>query len=64
MSGDGIHAIGAFVAAIVGLAVVAVLVSNNANTSNVLTSGGTALSNIIQAAVAPVNNNSNNGVTL
>jgi len=63
VSSDAIHALGAIVAAIIGLAVVAVLVSNNANTSGVLTSSGTALSNIITAAVSPVNGNSNNGIT-
>lgn len=40
--------------AIVGLAVVAVLVSNNANTSNVITATAGGLSKAITAAVAPV----------
>jgi hypothetical protein len=48
------HAVGAGVAAAFGLAIVAVLVSKNAQTGTVLTSGGTALSSIIQAAVSPV----------
>jgi hypothetical protein len=38
----------------VGLALTAVLVSKNANTSSVITSAGTAISNIIGAAVKPV----------
>jgi hypothetical protein len=46
--------IGSALAAIIGLAIVAVLVSQNAQTGNVLTSGGTALSSVIQAAVSPV----------
>ena len=44
----------AIVAGIIGLAIVAVVVSKNANTGTVLTSGGTALSSIITAAVSPV----------
>lgn len=40
--------------AIVGLAIIAVLVSNNANTSNVIASGGSAFSNALAAAVSPV----------
>jgi hypothetical protein len=40
--------------AIVGVAIIATLVSNNANTSGVLTAGGTALGTAIQAATAPV----------
>lgn len=49
----------AVVTGIIGLAMVAVIVSQNAQTSTVLTSGGTALSSIIGAAVAPVSNTSN-----
>lgn len=41
-------------AAIVGLATIAVLVSKQANTSSVLTSGGTAFSSILKAAVSPI----------
>lgn len=44
----------ALVTGIIGLAMVAVIVSQKANTQNVLSSGGTALSSIIGAAVAPV----------
>lgn len=40
--------------AVVGLAVVAVLVSTNANTSNVITAGATGFSNILKATLAPV----------
>lgn len=40
--------------AIIGLAVIAVLVSNHANTGNVLSSGGNAFASILKAATAPV----------
>lgn len=40
--------------AIVGLAIIATLVSNKANTSNVLRSAGGAFSGAIGAAVSPV----------
>jgi PRD1 phage membrane DNA delivery len=40
--------------AIVGLAVIAVLVSKQAQTGSVLTAGGNAFSSVIKAAVAPV----------
>ena len=39
---------------IIGLAIVAVIVSQRANTANVLTAGGNAFSGLIKAAVAPV----------
>jgi hypothetical protein len=42
------------ITSIIGLAMVAVLVSNQAQTGNVLTSGGNALKSIIGAAVQPV----------
>jgi PRD1 phage membrane DNA delivery len=40
--------------AIVGVAMIAVLVSKNANTANVLTSGGQALATGISAATGPI----------
>lgn len=40
--------------AIVGLAIIATLVSKRANTANVLTAGGNAFSNSLLAATAPV----------
>ena len=49
--GDGI--IGVLVA-VVGLAIVAVVVSKNANTASVVTSAGNAFSSIIAAATGPV----------
>lgn len=40
--------------ALVGLALVATIFSKNANTSGVITAGGSALAQDIQAAVSPV----------
>lgn len=40
--------------AVVGLAVIATIVGKNSNTSNVITSAGSALARNITAAVAPV----------
>ena len=42
------------VAGVIGLAIVAVLVSKNAQTSSVLTGAGTALSGVISSAVSPL----------
>lgn len=42
------------IAAVIGLATISVLFGKNSQTSNVISSGGTALSGVIQAAVAPV----------
>jgi hypothetical protein len=44
--------------AIVGVALVATLVSNNANTAGVLTSGGNAFSTSLGAALSPVSGGS------
>ena len=49
--GDQITAI---LVAIVGVAIVAVIVSNRANTANVITSASGALANAIGTAVSPV----------
>jgi len=40
--------------AIVGVAIIAVLVSQKANTSQVIGAGGTAFTNALEAAVSPV----------
>lgn len=45
---------------IIGLAVVAVLMSQKAQTSSVISSAGTALSSVIGAAVAPISNSQSN----
>jgi PRD1 phage membrane DNA delivery len=47
--------------AIVGLAIIAVLVSNNANTSGVITAGSKGFAADIAAAVAPVTSGSSFG---
>lgn len=44
--------------AIVGVAILAVLVSKNANTSGVITSAGNAFSEALNAATAPIVGNS------
>ena len=48
----------AVIGSIIGLAVLAVIVSQKANTSAVISSAGSALSGIIGAAVAPVSGGS------
>jgi PRD1 phage membrane DNA delivery len=40
--------------AIIGVAIIAVLVSKSAQTANVVSAGGTALSNVLGAALSPV----------
>lgn len=40
--------------AVIGLAIVAVLVSQRANTANVISAGGNAFSRVIASAVSPV----------
>jgi hypothetical protein len=44
--------------AIIGLAIIAVLVSNKSNTSGVFAAAGGAFSNAVSAAVSPVTGNS------
>lgn len=50
----------AVVSGVIGLAIVAVLVSQNAQTSTVVQGVGTALSSVIGAAVAPVSGSQTN----
>lgn len=40
--------------AVIGVAIIAVLVSKSAQTANVVSAGGTALSNVLGAALSPV----------
>lgn len=47
-------AISTTVASIIGLAIVAVLVSNRANTAKVIGASGSSLASVIGAAVSPV----------
>lgn len=46
--------IGVIATGIIGLAIIAVLVSRNADTSNVIKSAGSAFSGALGAAVSPV----------
>lgn len=55
-------ALAASAAAIVGLALVAVLVSRNAQTPQVITSAGTAFSGVLRAATGPVTGGFGNGI--
>lgn len=50
---SGLGVLAAIVAGLVGLAIVAVIVGAQAQTSSVLQAGGTALAGVIKAAVAP-----------
>lgn len=49
-----ITSIVAVLTAIIGVAIIAVLVSRNADTANVLGAGGNAFANILKTAVSPV----------
>ncbi len=40
--------------AVIGVAIVAVLVSNNAQTGNIITKSTTGFSNVLKAAISPV----------
>jgi PRD1 phage membrane DNA delivery len=48
------------IAGVIGLAMVAVLVSSKANTSTVLKGAGSALSSVISSAVSPITGSSTN----
>jgi uncharacterized protein YejL (UPF0352 family) len=54
MGDKAITGIVAVIMAIIGIAIVAVLVSKQAQTSSVLTAGGNAFSNILKTALSPV----------
>lgn len=49
---------------VIGLAIVAVLVSQKAQTGNVIAASGNAFASILGAAVAPVTGNSFGGLSL
>lgn len=51
---NAVSAILAIVSGVITLAIISVLVSRNAKTGDVIGSAGTALSNVINAAVKPV----------
>jgi hypothetical protein len=61
MGREFIASIVTVITAIVGLAIVATLVSNNAQTGNVISQGGNAVSKMLQAAEAPVSGGSSMG---
>lgn len=52
--GKGFSEIMTVLTAVIGLAIIAVVLSKKADTANVLTSGGKAFSDIISAAVKPI----------
>lgn len=54
MNDHTITAIVSVLVAITGLAIIAVIVSQNSNTTGVFTAGGGAVSNALCAALAPV----------
>lgn len=61
MENNLINGVVSILAAIVGVAVIAVLVSNKAQTGSILTAGGNAFSTAIQAAVSPITGGSGFG---
>lgn len=61
MGKEVLDTITGIVTAIVGLAILAVLVSKNANTSGVIQASGSALASDLQAAEAPVTGSSGLG---
>lgn len=58
--GDFTPALVAVIASIIGLAIVAVVVSKNAQTSSVIQAGASGLASIIGAAVSPVSGSTGN----
>ena len=54
MSDQLISSVVTVLTAIVGVAIIAVLVSNKAQTGSILTAGGNAFSTSLEAAVSPV----------
>lgn len=57
MGKGAIEALVSVVSLVIGVAIVAVVVSKNSGTAGVIQAGGTALKDIIGAAVAPVSAN-------
>jgi uncharacterized membrane protein (Fun14 family) len=54
MGSEAIQAVVGIVTAIIGLAILSVLVSTKANTAGVITASGSALASDINAAVSPI----------
>lgn len=57
MGDQAITGIIAILTAIIGVAIIAVLVSGQSQTAGVLTAGGNAFSSILKTAVSPVSGN-------
>lgn len=55
------NAIVSVLLAVIGVAIIAVLVSSQAQTANVLTAGGTAISKVLGSALSPVTGGSTVG---
>jgi hypothetical protein len=62
MTDKVIEGIIAILTAVVGLAIISVLVSKNAQTGSVLSAGASGFSSILSAATAPVSGNSLGGL--
>lgn len=62
MSDSVITGIITILTAVIGIAIVSVLVSKQADTANVLTAGGKAFGGILTAALGPVSGGGNNGL--
>lgn len=62
MSDKYITTIVTVLVALIGVAIVSVLVSKSADTANVLTAGGKAFSSILQTAVSPVTGGAGGGL--
>lgn len=56
--------ISSVIVGVLGLAIVAVIVSQRANTAGVIGASGTGLANVIKAAVSPVTGGSSSGFSL
>lgn len=54
MSDQIVGSVVTVIVAIIGVAIIAALVSKNANTSGVLSAGGSAFSGILKSALAPI----------
>ena len=63
MEKDLFTAIASIATAVVGVAIIATLVSNKANTAGVISSAGTAYANVLTAALNPYSGTSGAGVT-
>ena len=53
-----VNSLTVLLAAIIGVAILSVILSKNSNTTAVLTSGGTAFGGLLKAAEAPVSGSS------